>query len=310
MSNNIKLPNLFIPGAAKSGTSSLHEILNLHPKISMSHKKEPYYWISDWFEDNTEKQKTDYLNLFDGSENIVYRGESSTSYMLFPKFIERTKKYNNQDIKFIFILRNPIDRIYSHYKYLKGLGSENLNLREAILKDKNIEPVPSLRLPEGKFKNYYQYGLYAKWLKRFYNNFESKNIKVLFFEDLIENRTETINDCFSFLGLQPISDIPEIKANPSIILNYQFLHKNLVALANGKKKLMIPINKLLPRSFKNLLKRNMSNIIVKLTKSNKKFDELTNEDREWIKNLYLEDVDKLKKMLNRDIPKWTDFKSI
>lgn len=310
MTKNLKLPNLFIPGAAKSGTSSLHDILNLHPKISMSSKKEPFFWATDWFDKNTEKQKTDYLNLFDNDEAIIYRGESSTSYMLFPKFIERTKKHNKQDIKFIFILRNPIDRVYSHYKYLKGIGSEPLNLKNAILNDKDIEPIPTLRLAEGKFKNYYQYGLYAKWLKRFYDNFDSKNIKVIIFEDFIKNKTDVINECFNFLKLESLNDIPEIKANPSIILKFSFLHKYLVGLANGRIKLLIPVNRLLPRSFKNIIKRNISNIIIKATKTNKKFDELNLEDREWIKKLYFDDVQQLKKILKRDLSEWKDFNNI
>ena len=119
---NIKYPNLFIPGAAKSGTSTLHEILNYHPNISMSSVKEPFFWVNQNFLHYTQKNWDNYLSLFKEKKNATFRGESSTGYMLFPEFLDRIKILEVENLKLIFILRNPIDRIYSHYWYLKGGG--------------------------------------------------------------------------------------------------------------------------------------------------------------------------------------------
>ena len=104
-----KYPNLFIPGAAKSGTTSLHELLDLHPNISMSCVKEPHFWTRLEFENFTKKDIGNYLSLFDEKKNAKYRGESSTGYMVFPSFIEHLKQHYDSQPKFIFILRNPID---------------------------------------------------------------------------------------------------------------------------------------------------------------------------------------------------------
>lgn len=300
-------PNLFIPGAAKSGTSSLHDLLNQHPKISMSSTKEPFHLVHDDFDMNIELFNSNYKELFKKNTTAIYRGDSSTAYMLFPNFIERVKTHLKFKKKFIFILRNPVDRIYSSYWYIKGLGSESLNFREAILKDIDIEPKMNTRLPEGKFKHYFQYGLYGKWLKGFYDNFDSKNIKIILFEDLTENPLQTANECFKFLGLSELDTVKPVESNKTNILKHAYIHKYMLRVTNGKVKTLKPFHKLIPRQLKNYIKKNSSEFIIKNTKSNKSYPKLSQEDRQWVANLYREDVALLKKNTTIDYSKWTDF---
>lgn len=303
-SNNF--PNLFIPGAAKSGTSTLHELLNQHPEISMSSNKEPFYLAEDHFEMNKHQFNSKYEALFSDT-NTKYRGDSSTAYMLFPNFIERVKTHLKFEKKFIFVLRNPVDRIYSHYWYIKGLGSETLNLRQAIKQDMDIEPNMSTRLSEGKFKHYFQYGLYGKWLTRFYDNFDSDSIKIILFEDLKENPLQTVNECFRFLDLAELDAITPVESNKTIILKHSYLHKYVVRVTNGRVKLLKPLHKLIPKRIKAYLKKNSSEFIINTTKSNKEYPKLSNQDRQWLTNLYKEDFMLLKTIVQKDFSKWTDF---
>lgn len=307
ITNTSNFPNLFIPGAAKSGTSTLHDLLNQHPKICMSSSKEPYYLINDNFEYTKEEYNTKYKTLFKDKPEALYKGDSSTSYMLFPNFIERVKSNVTNDVKFIFILRNPIDRIYSHYWYLKGLGSESLDFRSAIEKDKHVEPNMSKKLPEGKFKNYYQYGLYGKWLEKFYSNFNERQIKIILFEDLKENPLKITNECFSFLDLELIEDLNEIKSNPTVILKYPKLHKSILRFTQGSITSMKPIYRLVPRGLKTIIKKHTSDIIVKATKTSKTYPALTSKDRKWVKGLYEDDFKLLKKITGKDFNQWKDF---
>lgn len=304
---NKKLPNLFIPGAAKSGTTTLHEMLHMHPEICMSFKKEPYYWIKDNFDSYTPNITEDYLNLFNEKLDAIYRGESSTAYMLFPNFIERIKTHKLDNSKFIFILRNPIDRAYSHYWYLKGIGSENLDFKNALLFDKNIEPSPSNRLEEGKFKHYFQYGLYGKWLSRFYENFDQNQIKVITFESLKEKPQEIVNDCFKFLGLNTIESIELKHANKTNIVIAPKLHKQLVRIATGKVKPLKPLNKLVPEKIKRKIKSNFSDKLTNISKTNKTYPTLDIESRDWLKHLYEEDYKLLKKVSKLSFEEWEDF---
>ena len=307
MTMNKKMPNLFIPGAAKSGTTTLHEMLNMHPEICMSSKKEPYYWIKENFETYSQEATQNYLNLFNQKTNTIYRGESSTAYMLFPNFIERIKSNNLGDSKFIFILRNPIDRAYSHYWYLKGIGSEKLDFKDAILYDRNISPNTSNRLDEGKYKHYFQYGMYGKWLTRFYNSFDENQIKIITFESLKERPKETINDCFKFLGLDALDTIELKHSNKTNLVVAPSLHKNLVRLVTGKIKPLKPLNKLVPKKIKRKIKGDFSDKLTNISKTNKTYPKLDFEHRNWIKHLYEEDFKKLKNISNLPFKEWNDF---
>lgn len=305
--NTSNFPNFFIPGAAKSGTSTLHDLLNQHPDICMSNLKEPYYLVNDNFEDRIENYNAKYETLFKHKPKALYKGDSSTSYMLFPKFIESVKAHVTSDVKFIFILRNPIDRLYSHYWYLKGLGSETLDFRAAIENDKDIEPDMSKKLPEGKFKSYFQYGLYGKWLEKFYNNFNANQIKIILFEDLKEDPLKITNNCISFLELPPIEHLSDIKSNPTVILKYPKLYTSILRFTQGSMKSMKPLYKLVPRGLKTFIKKHTSNFIVKATKTSKTYPDLSLSDRKWAQKLYESDVERLKKITGNDFKPWKDF---
>ena len=82
-------PNFFIPGAAKSGTTTLHDMLNTHPEISMSSVKEPGYWKNKNFKDFGNTEIHNYQNLFDNTKK--FKGESSTAYMYYDSFISNIK---------------------------------------------------------------------------------------------------------------------------------------------------------------------------------------------------------------------------
>ena len=123
--NELK-PNLFIIGAMKCGTTSLHTYLGDHPDILMCPMKEPSHFVNSeelrivWpgpsrpSFGNTEK---DYCDLFRGGEGKLVRGESSTAYTKLHKVTGVAKRiYDfNSDAKLIYIMRDPIERTISHY---------------------------------------------------------------------------------------------------------------------------------------------------------------------------------------------------
>ena len=126
-------PNLFIVGAAKSGTTSLHNYLNQHPDIFMSTPKEPHYLINNEIGQsrilNGVTCKNDYYDLFLDGKKSKYRGESSVMYLMYPEIV--IPKINNKfgkDSKVIIMLRNPIDRAYSGYQHVKRFNSNENTL--------------------------------------------------------------------------------------------------------------------------------------------------------------------------------------
>ena len=145
------LPNLLIVGAAKSGTTSLHNYLIQHPDVFMSKHKEPHFLINNEIGlsriPKGINKINDYSNLFLNSENYQYRGESSAMYLQFPEIaIKNIKKYLDKHVKIIIMLRNPVDRAFSGYQHVKRYNiDEDLDFKNAIdqcedryIKNKNV----------------------------------------------------------------------------------------------------------------------------------------------------------------------------
>ena len=129
--------------------------------------------------------------------------------MYYNSFIDNVNNNYKKSPKFIFILRNPIDRYVSHFWWMKGLGLEKNNIKDMINKGSHTEFIEYNYYP----KNYFEFGLYSKWIQRFIDNFGLQNIKVITLENLISNRLNTVNSCFDFLGLHRLQSIPEISSN-------------------------------------------------------------------------------------------------
>lgn len=296
-------PNFFIPGAAKSGTTSLHELLDTHPDISMSKEKEPVYWNNKLFNEFENLEISRYLNLFE--QEVKIKGESTTSYMYYDNFIKNVKDNFHQPPKFIFILRNPIDRYISHYNWLKGLGKEKRRIDKIIEEERYLDFKEYNDYP----KQYYQFGLYYKWISRFIENFGKENIKIVTFEKLISERLNIINSCYEFLGVSKMDSVNFIKSNktnkvifPSM---YHFLRKSSI----GKMKYTSISKYFLPKKIRMKIKSLMKIAIKNWISVESKKEILSDKQRKKLRDKYFEDVMSLKNKLNYDFSEWEDFKN-
>ena len=295
-------PNFFIPGAAKSGTTSLHELLDTHPDISMSKEKEPVYWNNKLFNEFENLEISRYLNLFE--QDVKIKGESTTSYMYYDNFIKNVKDNFHQPPKFIFILRNPIDRYNSHYNWLKGLGKEKRRIDKIIEEERYLDFKEYNDYP----KQYYQFGLYYKWISRFIENFGKENIKIVTFEKLISERLNILNSCYEFLGVSKMDSVNFIKSNktnkvifPSM---YHFLRKSSI----GKMKYTSISKYFLPKKIRMKIKSLMKIAIKNWISVESKKEILSDKQRKKLRDKYFEDVMSLKNKLNYDFSEWEDFK--
>ena len=296
------LPNLFIPGAAKSGTTTLHELLNLHPEISMSKVKEPVFWNNKNFEKYIEQDWLNYKKLFVEKSKIC--GESTTSYMYYNSFIENINKNYKKSPKFIFILRNPIDRYNSHFWWMKGLGLEKNKIKNVL----NIESGINFEEYDYYPKNYFQFGLYSKWIQRFIDNFGLENIKVITLEKLISNRLDTINSCFDFLGLKKLESIPEKTSNKTTRIKYSFLYHFIRKSSIGKMN-YTKIGKIfLSNKSIDRIKNKLKDIITNWKTEEFEYEPLQSEHRNYLKDAgYFSDVKKLKEIFDYSFNEWKDF---
>ena len=295
-------PNLFIPGAAKSGTTTLHELLNLHPEISMSKVKEPVFWNNKNFEKYIEQDWLNYKKLFVEKSKIY--GESTTSYMYYNSFIDNINKNYKKSPKFIFILRNPIDRYNSHFWWMKGLGLEKNKIKNVL----NIESQINFEEYDYYPKNYFQFGLYSKWIQRFIDNFGLENIKVITLEKLISNRLDTINSCFDFLGLKKLESIPEKNSNKTTRIKYSFLYHFIRKSSIGKMN-YTKIGKIfLSNKSIDRIKNKLKDIITNWKTEEFEYEPLQSEHRHYLKDAgYYSDVEKLKEIFDYSFNEWKDF---
>ncbi len=287
-------PNLFIPGAAKSGTSSLHNVLNQHEEIYMSKVKEPHFFSHPEFY-TSEREKRNYQSLFEEGGNCKYRGESSTGYMVFPNVIERLKK-DVPNPRFIFILRNPIDRAFSHYHWVKSMGNEKAEFWGAFETDRQREPEPH-RNWGGGYKDYYQFGLYGKWLSRFYENFARESILVITFEEFTENLGETMNKCCDFLHVAPMRQWNSEVSNKTVFLRFpRFYNRARTTYSKLRETLPDPLRK----------KLNL-NPLERLLSMKQNPVSLSDSERIRLTHYYHKDVALLKQCVDCDLTKWKDF---
>jgi Sulfotransferase domain len=185
-------PNLFVIGAMKSGTTSLHEYLNTHPQIAMSGWKEPAFFV----EELTLRRGEDwYLTLFEHDERYRFLGESSTHYTRLPVFqgvVERLYRFN-PDARLIYIMRNPFERVVSHYWH-------NTQIRD--FKHGGGEPRPLLKAVR-EDPQYLAFGDYATQLEPYINRFGREALYTLTFEALVQNPQRELDNIYQWLRLPP-----------------------------------------------------------------------------------------------------------
>lgn len=203
----INKPNvnfLFI-GVQKSSSSSFIHFLKQNKDIFI-YKYEAHFF--DKNELNIENIKN-YESLFNTKKLIV--GEKTPSYCYLPYCIDRIFNYN-PNIKLILFLREPISRAYSAYNmYYNSTfnNHKNFNNLDTNYIINYFEEEKKIKICDIKNTGPHilQRGYYDEIIEYIYNKFPRKNIKILIYEEIIENYNESYNDIFSFLGANKIPDI-------------------------------------------------------------------------------------------------------
>lgn len=198
------LCNLVLPGAAKSGTSTLHEMLGRHPDIVMSQPKEPQFFSFDELYD----RGSDFHNsLFDERPGVRWYGESSQSYMVHEQALERVAQAL-EGPKAIFLLRHPIERAFSHYCWNYKLGVESESLLSAVAErgeDTGYEWDERVCMYRER-GGYLAFSRYSRWVPVWQRKLGRENVLLVRTADLRHDYSAVASRCFAFLGL-PDSDI-------------------------------------------------------------------------------------------------------
>ncbi len=222
------LPNFFIAGAPKSGTTSLYHYLDQHPEIYMSPVKEPNYFASEIrlehfserlrpraeqdvaplraYLDGPMREKrfgglvtewSDYLRLFHDAEGHKAIGESSVCY-LWSESAARNIRVSIPHARIILVLRNPVEMVFSMYLHtVRSLGKHH-TFREAIQL--------GLEQRGGKIDFMHPFldmGLYHQQVKRYLDTFPEEQIRIYLYQEYQAEPERMLADIFRFLGVDP-----------------------------------------------------------------------------------------------------------
>ena len=282
--------DFFIVGAPKAGTTSLYHYLSEHPQVEMSSQKEPDYFSDKaineqgmYYTKNRVNTLDKYESLFVQKESVVY-GEASVSYLFYENVAEDIKKYN-PNAKIIIMLRNPIERAFSHYlmDYRLGLISDSF---ENVLAKKSKHKNAHLF-----YQQYIEVSKYAKQIQRYLDFFEKDSI-LFMYEDLKINKSKTVDQVYNFLHIST-EFAPDINTK----YNTFTMPKNKVIRLIYS---FVFLRKILTFLFPTYL---VKNIRVLLFKSDKK-PELLKETRSLLKRIFNDDIKNLEEVLSKDYSKW------
>lgn len=217
----IRGPQFFLVGAAKSGTTSLARYLSEHPRLFLTTPKEPNFFA---FPEGARPEclgpgdperlyevllkysvttRSDYAALFADAPTEAIRGEASVRYLYEPTTPGRIAE-EAPDAKILILLRDPVERLHSHYHMNLKLGVEPLGLSAAL--DAEDERVAA---GWGWDWHYRRVGQYGEQLERYLQHFSDEQVLVLFQRDLSDNAPAVYERACRFLGVDPSLGEPD-----------------------------------------------------------------------------------------------------
>jgi len=200
------LPAFLIIGTQKGGTTSLHEYLSEHPLISSSATKEVHF-----FDHAHHRNLGWYRAHFRPPRRPGEISGESTPYYLFHPLVPERVARDLPESKLIVILRNPIDRAFSHHNHERVLGYEDLSFEEAIAREperlegeeEQILNDPRYRSFSHQHHSYLSRSRYAEQLERWFRHVDRDRFLILSAEDLFEDPRTVVVETQRFLGLEP-----------------------------------------------------------------------------------------------------------
>ena len=283
----MRLPDFMVIGAAKSATTSLHNLLRQHPDIWLSTPKEPTFYSNP---EINARGLSWYSSLFEEAEEHQICGEASTTYMRWP-FKESPNNRDpwpdiskiDKELRFIYMVRHPVDRAYSHYGHHMRRGC-TMSFEDAL--DRNSIYIDTSR--------------YADQLRHFRTHMPDAPLLILDFEQFVSNQQECMNQVFEFLGVKACdsyalnSDEMNLKG-PEHIINHTI---NRFPILRGARRLV-------PSSMRGGLRSALlASPIGKLAHRRSSTTPMRPETRSRLIELFEPDICHLEELMNRPLPKW------
>jgi hypothetical protein len=315
----MKLPNFFIVGAPKAGTTSLYAYLDQHPQVYMSPLKETHYFCSEVRQENFSEEERpritrdtnalkeylrgdlrekrfgglvssweDYLKLFRNVSDEIAIGEATPHY-LWSETAPRDIAARIPHGKIIIMLRNPVDRAFSDYLHMVTVGAIRRSFREQI--DANLH-CNDKRI--GTAWPFLEYGRYHEQITRYMREFPRSQMHISFYEDFERAPGPLLANLYAFLGVDGgfAADVSHRHNEPRIprLAGTEYLLK--------KWRIWPYVRKLAPRALRPRMRSLMLRSRASLS--------MPPADRAFLVDYYGDEIRKLASLLDRDLSAWLD----
>ncbi|HEY6419470.1 MAG TPA: sulfotransferase [Candidatus Binataceae bacterium] len=297
-----KLPNFFLVGAMRSGSTSVYYHLLAHPHIYTSRIKEPNYFATDLRIPLDRRHRTrlaeakrgklnrvrvsdfdEYLGLFEGASSELAIGECSVAY-LYSKTAAAEIRSMIPHARILMVLRNPVQRAYSHYLMHVRNAQAKSSFRDEMNRDLSTIDDTGMANP------YIETGLYYEQIKRYLGIFPRDQVKIFLTEDMRDDLYAFLSSLYEFLGVDssfrpPATIYNEAKVPRSTLLNQLW----------SKTPLKGSIVKHLPQSVRDIVESLYNSYNV---------PKMSEVDREYLITVFAPEIRRLEPLINRDLANW------
>jgi Sulfotransferase domain len=288
-------PNFFLAGAPRCGTSSLHSYLQQVPGVFMARIKEPNFFSRSVIGDRHPmvkpiRDEKRYLQLFEAAGDAAVIGEATPFYLedpLAPGLISRTIP----GAKVVASLRDPVERLYSHYLMMKNNRPMMRGFMEEVRRGLELEGDPNLAVLRPST------GLYSRQVERFRRHFGDRHFMVLVLEEWRRNVPLTLGRLLAFLGLDCSTDCAVPAGPPQ--RRYGEARGPVVRYLFGNRSISRATEAFVPYRLRKLVR----NAILVRPGPKPPMDA---EAREYLTGYYGDDVRRLERALGRSLP-WRNF---
>lgn len=181
-----RVPNLFLIGAMKGGSTSLFDSLVRHPGIDRLRRKEPSIFSQDG--DDAVRARLAEFPAPEGDAPWLIDGSVEyTRWPLYPTTPETILRFCGPDVRFVYILRHPVDRLISEYFWMQERYGQPLDIARVVEAD----------------PQYVQTSLYDVQIERYLEHFASDRMRFVLFDDFARDREGTVAEILEWLGLDP-----------------------------------------------------------------------------------------------------------
>ena len=289
----MSLPNYMFIGAAKSATTTFFDILKKHEDIFVPKFKEPHFFnIDENYLKGLDWYKKTYFTDINNESIII---DFTPTYLYYKLCAERIFDSLGPNVKFVIILRNPVDRAYSHYNHSKRDGHEVSSFEDAIkLENERIEKFRDKNDFLSELRcSYISQGLYFEMISAYLKYFDLNNFFIINFEsEVVQNLDQTLLKLSKFLKLDLSNLDYEIHSNKSGKPKYKLL-QNIITNNNLFRKILKMI---VPQKQRQIIRNKIKNF----NKEDFVYLQLSEEKRRQLFEKYFrKDIMKLENLIGK-----------